>query len=187
MSNIACLGWGSLVWDPRELAIRRRWFEDGPIIKVDFLRQSQDGRLTLVLHDNGTPVRSLWALMDARELTAAKRALREREGISEKNADRIGTWEMGQAAPDSIPRLMEWAAARGLDAVIWTGLGPQFTPPGGGMERRPPSKEEALQYLRSLEGNQRALAENYIRRTPRQVDTAYRRAFEVELGWTFLD
>lgn len=61
MTTVAVLGWGSLVWDPPDLPIRRHWYEDGPFIKADFLRQSSDGRMRLVLDETGSEVRSLWA------------------------------------------------------------------------------------------------------------------------------
>ena len=38
----------------------------------------------------------------------------------------------------------------------------------------------------SLEDPERAKAEEYVRKTPPQIRTAYREAIELELGWTAL-
>ena len=174
--NIACLGWGSLIWDPQELPIRRHWFEDGPLIPVEFARQSNDDRMTLVIVPSARPVRSLWALMDSDHLKEARKQLRYREGTS---ARYIGQWSRGNRSPAGIADLGEWALARGIDAVVWTALPPKFEK----MNHRLPSAEEVLDHLRSLSATTRGKAERYVRRTPRQIDTAYRRRIEVELGW----
>jgi hypothetical protein len=175
VATIACLGWGSLVWDPRELPIQRKWFNDGPILKVEFLRQSQDNRITLVLDPGAAPVRSLWAVMDLPGVPEATEALRRREGC---NAAYIMSWARGAASPAHIVELPQWAEAHGLDAAIWTGLPPKF-----GQQERVPSIEEVLAHLRGMTGAARDVAERYIRRAPRQIDTPYRRRIEAELGW----
>jgi hypothetical protein len=180
---IACLGWGSLVWDPRDLPIHRRWFEDGPLVRAEFLRESQDKRITLVLHQDAPLVRSLWALMPVPSLAEAREKLALREGIKDTRiAQDIGSWSQGSPEVPVIAGLAIWAAARGIGHVVWTDLPPKFAGTAG----RVPTADEVVQHLAGLKGPTRDVAERYIRRTPRQVDTDYRRAIEARLGWTAL-
>ncbi len=178
--KIACLAWGSLVWNPRQLPIRREWFKDGPFAPVEFTRQSDDGRITLVIDRKAAPVRVLWAHMLSSSLEDAQKALRHREGITATNwLSRIGSWRSGDSSPRDIPELPRWAEARNLDAVVWTALPPRFKG-----ENRSPSVLEAIEYLRGLSGNHLTRARDYIERAPRQIDTAYRRRIEAALGWS---
>jgi len=174
--NIACLGWGSLIWDPRNLPIHRYWFDDGPLIPLEFARQSKDDQITLVISPEARPARSLWTLMDSDSLEDAKERLRQREGTTMKN---IGNWLRKQGPPKEIPNLGKWAVGRNIDSVIWTALPPKFNR----QEGRQPSMEEVLMHLRALSGTALDKAEEYIRRAPRQIDTAYRRRIKAELQW----
>lgn len=181
MAAIACLGWGSLIWDPRELPHRRAWFRDGPLLPVEFVRQSVDGRITLVIAPGRAPVRCLWALLDADDLDDAVAALGRREKIAEPRREAwVGRWRAGDEAPAAIPSLPQWAAARAIDAVVWTALPARF----GATDGIEPDAREVIDYLGALAGDLRAIAEKYIRMAPRQIDTDYRRQIEATLGWT---
>lgn len=177
MSVIACLGWGSLIWDPRELPIHRQWFADGPFVNVEFVRQSDDGRITLALDPTAEPVRSLWAVMDDTDIRAARKALRKRENTSLSN---IGVWSQGESNPPLIADLPKWANSRGVHSVIWTTLPPKFN----GKNGHTPKCEQIVTYLSGLVGASRDNAERYIRLAPRQIDTQYRRQIEAILHWT---
>ena len=180
---IACLGWGSLIWDPRSLPIRSAWFTDGPPVRAEFLRKSSDGRITLVLHESVAPVHSLWAIMDMDDPEQARAALGEREGIrSHRHHDLVGLWEPGQEPPHStITDLPEWARAHQVKAVVWTALSHNF--PDKDSERIA-SADEIIAYLSNLEGETLDKAKQYIRNTPQQISTGIRQAIEAALGWT---
>jgi hypothetical protein len=182
--KIACIGWGSLIWQPKSLLIRREWFSDGPFLPVEFVRQSLDGRLTLVITETAKPIRTLWALMATENLETAKNSLLVREGIPNRNLESsIGSIKSTEETEDNIKlTIKEWANRQGLDAVIWTNLTAKFL----GTDRREPNLDEAIAYLKSLDVNARSNAEEYIRKTPKQIDTDFRRKFETEFGWTFV-
>jgi hypothetical protein len=180
---IACLGWGSLIWDPRTLPIRREWFLDGPFAPIEFTRQSSDGRITLVIDRNASPVRLLWAQMESLNLPEAREALRDREQLTAKEwTSHIGSWQRGDDVPEILPGIAKWADARDVEAVVWTALGPKFK---GKDQGQSASAEEVIAHLSALTGPQRDHARQYIERAPRQIDTVYRRRIKASLGWSF--
>ncbi len=183
MARIACLGWGSLIWNIDGLPIQRHWFEDGPFIKVEFARKSKNGRVTLVLDKDAKPVRSLWAIMDTADISDARNSLRVREGISERDATNyIADWSAASPEPTEIIGLPAWALAHEVQHVIWTALPGTFS-----TTEEATVEQQVVAHLQSLNGAQRDAAEKYVRYAPRQTDTTYRRLIESELGWMALD
>jgi hypothetical protein len=180
--KIACLGWGSLVWDPRSLHVRAGWFADGPLLPIEFARESKDKRITLVIAPGAPCVRSLWALSSLGSLEAATADLAAREGIPEKRtSDAIGVWKRGgENSADIDPQIANWATRLDLHGVVWTNLKPKFHD-----QDRMPSEDEVIDHLRNgISHEERTTAERYVRMAPRQVDTPYRRRIELEFGWT---
>ena len=154
-------------------------------MRVEFVRKSRRDRLTLVLFDNATSaVPSLWAPLDVTDLDAAVTKLAEREGGKKPlPSKRIGRWP--GTVPETIIDLDSWAAAQGVQQVIWTDLPPRFTDPTTCQDRDgcPPDEDQAVEYLRRLIADDKAAcAEKYIQCAPEQIDTAYRRRFVREFG-----
>jgi len=179
---IACLGWGSLVWSPRELSVRRGWFEDGPLLPIEFAREARDGRITLVLTPDAALVRSLWAVMSDSVLGDAKESLRLREGIEPKSAAKYVGWcdTTGYAAGIYGKEIYEWSIKTGLDGAVWTALPPGFQD----APEEVPTPAEIVAHIRGLDAASRRVAEEYVRRAPPQIDTENRRVLEMEFGWT---
>ena len=180
--TIGCLGWGSLIWDPRGLPIRGVWFDDGPLLPIEFARESSNNRITLVLCDVSYRVRACWALMEAVDLSVARSDLATREGVKEKDIEKsIGYWEAasGKSYGAAANDIAQWATTKSLDVVVWTNLEIGLK----SARRKLPSIDDILKRLRELSHAQRKLAEEYIRKAPPQIDTEYRRQIANEFGW----
>lgn len=142
--KIACLGWGSLIWDPQELPVQNNWFNDGPFLPIEFARQSNDGRLTLVIvPENVVMVQSLWTFFSASTTKQACEALRRRENTSSEN---ITMWSSASPKDNDQFNISRWAQNLDIEAVIWTALPPKFND----MNDYIPTIEEAITYLSQL-------------------------------------
>jgi len=174
--KIACLGWGSLIWKPQQLPLAGDWHRDGPDMPIEFSRVGDGGELATAVCMNAPAVQVYWALLNVETLQQAILALREREQIPASREDGIGVLIL---RGDPTGDLAQWMAEKGLDAVIWTALPPRLE----GLEGRIPCVDDALAYLRTLEGETLEHAQDYIRRVPAEFETPYRKAIREQLGW----
>lgn len=103
---IVYLAWGSLVWEPGDLPLTDDWRGDGPEVRVEFVRQSSNKRLTLVLTPSADPLPSLWTCFAGEDVAVAREHLRLREKIPKRNREiHIGSWVPGAPEPECIPGL----------------------------------------------------------------------------------
>lgn len=185
--SIAILGWGSLIWDPRNLEIIKEkgqngWFPDGPVLPIEFSRISQDGRLTLVIDPRGVEVQTLYAISKFAEMDHAILDLAARESCGKP---KIGFFVKSdidfQSKSKNIRNTIEsWINLKEeIDAVIWTDLSMNFKDKMG-IEF---NEENAINYLKYLPVETKVKAEQYICRAPDAVNTPIRTAIEEKLGW----
>lgn len=176
--KIVCIGWGSLIWNPGKLKVEHPWFEDGPLLPIEFTRISSDKRVTLIIDEFSQPVRTLWAWMTVTRLREAKESLLEREGISERNISLIHSIGLNETPTNAIHNsIKDWLFEKQVDAAIWTGLSYSKE-----TERKRPTIDQIINHLNSLEGNTRENAEEYIKKAPPQISTPYRKSIDLHLG-----
>lgn len=176
--RIACIGWGSLIWDSRDLNIpESKWQTDGPLVPVEFTRFSQDNRVTLIIDSLATPITVLWAELQQTNISDAKSLLAKREGCRIRMIHSVTVNEIVEDA--LLIDIQRWLREKSMDAAIWTGLSYSAK-----SNNQRPSEDEVIKWLRALEGDELRKAEQYIRQTPKQIETKYRKRIESELNLT---
>lgn len=182
----AILGWGSLLWQPKDLQFDKEigWSENGPMLPIEFARISKDGRLTLVITKDVIEVKTYFAISNYKTLEEAVLNLAVREGCGRKQ---IGSYDKSKNTFSKEvffeKNILDWINNTDINAVIWTNLAEKwdFKNDDGKVIEIVPN--ERVDYLKKLRNHKRALAEEYIRRTPTQIKSHYRSLIEKELGW----
>ena len=83
--------------------------------------------------------------------------------------------------------IKNWIKNTDFDAVIWTNLGENWNIKNEkGDIIRQIEPERRIEYLKELKGNTSVIAEEYIRRTPIEINTDFRKEIEKKLNWTFI-
>lgn len=182
--RIAVLGWGSLIWDPRDLMLAGAFEPVGPSLPLEFSRVSRDRRLTLVIDEaRGTPCTTYVAPSIFSDLDEAIDNLRLREGMRGPAGvgfvdtdDRRRSDTAWQRHPHAVVTIEGWAKRAGHRAVIWTALASNFhEPDGAGV---PFSIAAALAYLAALDGPRLEVALQYIRKAPSEIHSPLREAVD---------
>lgn len=167
--KIACIGWGSLIWEPRDLPTIGDSHSYAPSLPVEFARQSADDRITLVIAESDHRVATLWAELNVETVAQAVKVLKAREGVPYEST--IGRWpnDTHKEYPSS-DAIAEWATANGAQAVVWTALLPGMKGNRGAI----PALDELTAHLSKLEGSALSKAKIYIANAPPQMTTPYR-------------
>jgi len=186
-NRIAVLGWGSLIWEPRDdyKKLIGSWEDDGPILSIEFSRisSSRNGALTLVIDpDNRSQVQTKYTLSKRTNLEDAACDLRTREGTVIRHIGLIdletnfvrGHWTA------VIDKIKLWAIEKKFRSVIWTDLPSNYTEKTGKIF----TPENAIEYLKSLPVDGQRSAKEYIKNAPNEVQTPFRIIAEKDKWFT---
>lgn len=180
--KIACLGWGSLIWDLGcpPIPTYGGWLDDGPTLKIEFSRisESRNKALTLVIDkENGSDCCVQYVMSSRLNPDDAICDLRSREGTSLKNIGYVfvdGS-RKNNGNPEDIQIIRKWAIAKNFDVVIWTNLPSNFN-----TEKGKPFVKAAIEHIQCLTKEGKSKAAEYVWRAPDLVKTPLRDALQSE-------
>lgn len=180
--NIAIIGWGSLIWDPRELPHYGPWRQGGPKLPIEFSRVSKDGRLTLVIDPSAEVIPTCFAISPRTDIDDAVEDLRQREGTGKSQIGcfdaltKVSSLAKHPNQHDVTSVIQTWCDSQKIDACVWTALPPNFEEAVG----KKFSVETAVEYLEGLAKPVREVALKYMSNAPAEVDTLVRRAVDAK-------
>ncbi|MET3020781.1 hypothetical protein [Flavobacterium hydatis] len=175
--KIAIIAWGSLIWNPETLKYDKEfgWSGSGPFLPVEFARISKNGRLTLVITENGTLVQTFYAISNYADLNSAVGNLKYREGTTSKNIGYFNKRSNTFYPTDFqyVENISQWVANLDVDAVIWTNL----------PENWQDVTDDRIRYLNKLTDEKKDSAKTYIAKTPKQIATRLKLEIVEKLQW----
>ena len=186
LSQIAILGWGSLIWDLEILTPHTtgEWLmEHGPRLPMEFSRISPKRKLGLVVClDPAVGVECTTnVIQSAKEdisHTIDDLAARERAPLDLIGAVHADGLQKGRM-PEVCNAVSEWCEANGWDGAVWTDLEPNFFD----YTQQGFTIDAGLMYLRTLSGENLIEAHNYIESAPHQTRTPLRTALATDPWW----
>jgi len=173
--RIVILGWGSLIWDPRNLPKEGFWQTGGPELPIEFSRISKDCRLTLVIDFNkGKNVPTRYVLSPRVDINDAISDLALREGTDKDNIGYVDLFNNPKYKKDNSEKtcniVREWCKGKEFDGAVWTALPSNFEEE----TKKKFNLNVAINYLNGLPETARKNALKYIRNTPEEVATFLR-------------
>jgi hypothetical protein len=176
--KIACIGWGSIVWEKNGLTFSGPWEKDGPYLPIEFARQSDNGQLLLTICENSNRVQTFWTTFQTNDITEAVESLRAIENTYHENINTLIKNE--QQDGDYIRKAInEWLNDKNIDAAVWSGVRPKFK----NVEGRKPSLKDVIEYLKNLDRPAYDLAKEYFQVAPVQIQTEYRDRIRNSMKW----
>jgi len=181
--RIAILGWGSLLWEGgREFDHwHGPWEYDGPTLKVEFSRVSEErlGALTLVIdEEHGIPTTVAWCLSRRVSPEDAMCDLRSRECTTANNIDQVLVGPHVNSSDERAAEgpILAWARRKSLDVVVWTALKGNFKE----KTKQSFSPDAVVEYVKTLRPEGKVKAAEYVWRAPDFVMTPVRSALQRE-------
>lgn len=184
-SNIAILGWGSLLWDKHEDfdSLHGEWRNEGPILKLEFSRvsTSRNGALTLVIDpDNGAPVTVAYCLSSRTTIANVIADLQRREGSP--TSEHIGYIDYASGREHfgsqvTGENIRAWVAEHNFSGVVWTDFSSNFVERLGVSF----STDAAITYLNNLDSIAKVSALEYIAKAPDFIKTPLRTTLGAQL------